>query len=333
MTNKKAFEIQFNWIFILVAGAAILLFFTVVVAKQKVISDTSAKAVALKSIESIIAGAGASTDTITKVKMPNSNIEFGCGRISIGGISKQYPSMVLFAPVAVKGDNIITQTLPFNAPYRAINLLFMTSDNLRYVLIGDSNLAKEINKSLPSDLKKEFYPSISSAFANSNNYRVRFISFGDMTGFPSALQKMPDSDVTAIKITGDSEKGSIEFFQKEKNAWASKGTMPYIGKASLAGAVYADSIGLYECNMQNVFSRLRVISKLYIQRTERLRSSLSGSQAQCSQFYSNALIQLNRIYDSSSAFNKENADAISDAAGLLSSENKNTQIYSCAAIY
>lgn len=333
MRNKKAFEIQFNWIFILVAGAAILLFFTVVVAKQKGISDASTKAAALKSIDSIISGAGVSADTVTKAKIPNYNVEFGCGRISIGGVSKQYQGMVLFAPGVAKGGNLITQTIPFSAPYRATNLLFMTSDKLRYVLVGNSDIAKEINKSLPSDLKKEIYPSIPASFADSSNYRVRFISFGNMIDFPSALQKMPDSDVTAIKITGDSEKGSIEFFQKEGNAWASKGTMPYIGKASLMGAVYADSIGLYECNMQNVFSRLRIISNLYIQRTESLRSSMSGSQTQCNQFYSNALIQLNRIYASSLVFSTANIDVISDAAGLLSSENKNAQIYSCASIY
>lgn len=333
MRNKKAFEIQFNWIFVLVAGAAILLFFTVIVAKQRTISDTSTKAVILKSIESIIAGAGVSADTVTKAKIPNSKVEFGCGRISIGGVSKQYSSLILFAPGSVKGDNIITQTLPFSAPYRAANLLFITSDKLRYVLVGDSDIAREINKSLPSDLKKELYPLIPASFANSNNYRVRFISFGNMIDFPSALQKMPDSDVTAIKITGSIEKGLIEFFQKEGNAWASKGAMPYIGKASLMGAAYADSIGLYECNMQNIFSRLKILTNLYIQRTEKIKSSQPERQAQCNQFYSNALTQLNRIYASSSAFNKENVDSMSDAAGLLSSENKNTQIYSCASIY
>lgn len=333
MRNKKAFEIQFNWIFILVAGAAILLFFTAVVVKQKSISDASTKAVVLKSIDAIITGASLVADATKPESIPSSKIDVECNRVSVGGVSKSYQNLILFSPGSIVGNEFRWQTLAFSAPYRATNLLFMTSDKLRYVLIGDSSLAKEINKSLPSDMKKEFYQSIPSAFANSNNYKVRFIAFGSMIGFPGVLQKMPDSDVTAIRIAGDIEKGSVEFFQKEGNAWASKGTMPYIGKASLMGAVYADRIETYECNMQNVFSRLRIISSIYLQRTESLRSSLSGGQTQCSQFYSNALTQLNRIYASSLAFSTANVNSISDAAGLLSSENTNARIYSCALIY
>ena len=61
--NKKGFEIQFNWIFVLVAGTAIILFFTVVVIKQKNVSETSTKATILKSMEAVITGASVSTDT------------------------------------------------------------------------------------------------------------------------------------------------------------------------------------------------------------------------------------------------------------------------------
>ena len=144
--NKKGFEVQFNWLFVLVAGAAILLFFTVVVAKQKSVSETSTKAAVLKSIEAIITGAGISSDTINTVNIPESDIEVGCGRVSIGGVSKQYQSLILFAPGFIRGSKIITQTLPFNAPYRATNLLYATSTGARYIIIGDTSLAGEINK-------------------------------------------------------------------------------------------------------------------------------------------------------------------------------------------
>ena len=50
MKNKKGFEMQFNWIFVLVAGMVILLFFTMVVVEQKGVSETTAKATVLKSM-------------------------------------------------------------------------------------------------------------------------------------------------------------------------------------------------------------------------------------------------------------------------------------------
>ena len=42
--DKKGFEIQFNWIFVLVAGTAILLFFSGIIIKQKDVSETTTKA-------------------------------------------------------------------------------------------------------------------------------------------------------------------------------------------------------------------------------------------------------------------------------------------------
>ena len=334
MTNKKAFEMQFNWLFVLVAGAAILLFFMVVVVKQKNVSETSTKATVLKSMEAIITGAGVSTDTINKIVIPNSDIEVSCGRISIGGVTKQYQNLILFAPGLIKGDRLITQTSSFSTPFRATNLLYMTSQQLRYIIIGDNSLAKEINRSLPSEIKKEFYIS-KPEIKNSNNYKVRFVIVGDMIEFPKALEKMPDADVTAVRINGDSEKGAIEFWQKEGNSWLSKGSSVYIGKSSLIGAVYADNPDLYECNMQNVFSRINLVTKIYAERTKILvqNSALSGRQVQCNQFYNNALAKLNSIFAASSSFNKENADAIVEHARSLTNENRNAQIYSCALIY
>lgn len=334
MMDKKAFELQFNWLFVLVAGAAILLFFTVVIIKQKSVSETSTKATVLKSIEAIITGAGVSTDTINKVEIPNSDIEVSCGRVSIGGVSKQHQNLILFAPSLVKGDKLVTQTLTFSVPYRATNLLYMTSPQIRYIVIGDTNLAKQINKSLPSELKKEFYQS-SPEINNSNNYKVRFVVFGDMIEFPKALANMPDSDVTALKVNGDSEKGTIEFWQKEGFSWLSKGMSSYIGKSSLIGAVHTDTFELYECNMQNVFARLNLVTKIYSDKAKKLvqKSVVSSRDIQCNQFYNNALGQLNNIFTASSNFNSENIGTLSEAAKLLANENKNAQIYSCTLIY
>lgn len=332
--NRKGFEVQFNWIFVLVAGAAILLFFSVVVVKQKNIAETSTKATVLKSIEAIIASAGVSTDTTNIISIPNSNIEVSCNRISLGAVSKQHENIILFAPGLLKGDKLITQTLSFSAPYRATNLLYMTSPQLRYIIIGSNNIAIEVNKTLPSDMKKEFYPALPD-IQNSNNYRVKFVIFGDMPEFPRQLSKMPDFDVTAIKVNGDAEKGTIEFWQKDGASWQSKGSSPYIGKSSLIGAVYSDDFESYECNMQNVFSRLNLVTRIYIDRTAKLgkESSSSAKQLQCSKIYSNSKSHLEAIYSASSKFSQQNANSISDSAKLLASENREAQLYSCTLIY
>lgn len=330
MMNKKAFEIQFNWIFVLVAGAAILLFFTAIVAKQKGVTETSTKATVLKSIEAIITGSSVSTDTTNTVNIADSNIEISCGRVSVGGISKQYQNLILFAPGLIKGDKLITLTLAFNMPYKATNLLYITSPQVRYIIIGNSNLAKEINKSLPSELKKEFYESMPT-IKNSNNYKVKFIVFENMIEFPKSLEKMPDSDVIAVKVNGDSEKGTIDFYQKDGTSWLAKGSTAYIGKQSLIGAVYVDTQEMYDCNMLNALSRLNLMTKIYSERTKKLMQA--SSSRDCSQVYNSALAKLNSIFAASSNFNRENIVTIAISAKSLAEENKNAQLYSCPLIY
>ncbi len=336
--KKKGFEIQFNWVFVLVAGAAILLFFTVFIYKQRTLSEVSTKTTILKSIEAIIIGAGVSTDTTRIVDVPNANIEVECNRVSIGGVSKQYQNLILFAPSLIKGDRLITQTLAFSLPYRATNLLYITSDKLRYIIIGDSEFAKEINKSLPSELKKEFYESDAfvASFRNLNNYKVRFIIFeNSVIDFPLALQNMQDSDVTALQISGDAKKGSINFYEKDGSTWQSKGNSLYIGKQALIGAVYSDTNESYECNMKHVFARLKLITKIYKDKTQKLHGTAS---IQCQDFYKKALPLLEEIDTEALklekfTFDQATFDSLTSAAEQLNNENKEAQKSSCTLIY
>jgi len=321
---------QFNWIFVLVAGTAILLFFTVVVVKQKNVSEMSTKATVLKSIEAIIIGASVGTDTTNIIDIPDSDIEVNCGRVSLGSISKQYQSLILFAPSSLKGDKLVTQTLAFSAPYRATNLLYITSPQLRYIIIGNNNIAREINKSMPSGIKKEFY-TLKPQVKNLNDYKVKFVIVGEMTDFPISLKNMQDPDVTAIRVDGDEKKGKVEFFQKDGDSWEPKGSSSYIGKASLMGAVHADTLESYECSMRNSFFRLNLITKIYEERAKKLTQAVSGIQ--CKQLYSSALNHLIKIREASSNFNEGNIDKISAAADSLASENKNMQVYSCPLVY
>lgn len=333
--KKKGFEIQFNWVFVLVAGAAILLFFTVFIYKQRTLSEVSTKTTILKSIEAIIIGAGVSIDTTRIVDVPNANIEVECNRVSIGGVSKQYQNLILFAPSLIKGDRLITQTLAFSLPYRATNLLYITSDKLRYIIIGDSEFAEEINKSLPTELKKEFYPS-STSVRNLNNYKVRFVVFENpMIDFPLALQNMQDSDVTALHISGDSKKGSIDFYGKNSNIWQLKGSSFYIGKQALIGAVYSDTNESYECNMKHVFARLKLITKIYKDKTQKLHGTAS---IQCQDFYNKALPLLEEIDTEALklekfTFDQATFDSLTSAAEQLNNENKEAQKSSCTLIY
>ena len=318
----------------MIAGAAILIFFTAIVVRQKNSSESTAKATILKSMESIISSASVSTDTTIIEDIPNSNIDVECDKISIGGVPHQYQNLILFAPATIKGDSLITQTLTFIVPYRSTNLLYVTSPSVRYVLIGGNDLAQKINKSLPVELKKEFY-NIVPTVKNTNNYKVRFVVFEDIDmGIINinALQKMQGNSVTAVKIIGDDKKGAIEFYQKEGNVLRLKGISSYIGKSSLIGAIYAETLEMYNCNMQNTFSRLKLVTNVYIDRTKKLKEA-EKNNVKCNEIYDNALDKLQIISRESLDFSTSKIDDLINAADSLASANNEAQVYSCPLIY
>ena len=75
MSKKGIVEIQFNWVLILAVGAVILLFFSVVIMKQKSISEVSISSIILKNLEGILSGAEVSIGTVNSVAIPKTKIK------------------------------------------------------------------------------------------------------------------------------------------------------------------------------------------------------------------------------------------------------------------
>ena len=340
MKNKKAFEIQFNWIFVLIAGAAILIFFASIIIKQKSITQSSTNIEMLKQMESIISGASVSTDTIVPLEIPNFDIKVSCNKVSIGYSSSQYQNLILFAPSLIKGNKLVSQSMAFREPYRSTNLLFITSTQVKYILIGRDDIFKEINRTLPAELDKgtfELYDP--SKIRNTNNYKIKFVFFNVNvpSSLPTSLENIPDSDVTAIKITGDIEKGVIGFYKKSGNSFTLSESSAYIGKSSMIAAIYAENQEMYTCNMNNVFSRNSLVTKVYQGKTRNLMANTA--RPDCRQIYSDSLPYLNRIETASlrlaasQRIDISDINEISSASKSLASQNEEAQKFSCPQIY
>ena len=233
MNNKKGvIELQFNWIFILIAGAVILIFFGYLVTTIRGTAEEKTSTTVLSNLETILTGAGVSTGTINFIKLPKSEVEISCERFSIGDLRRTIESDVIFAPRKIKGRDLMTWTLEWAVPYRVNNFLYLTSPQVRYVLVFDGtfgsnseSLMLKINESLPEEINKEIVKTsgaasfpLYSSIKDLNNYEVRFIFFNlDPTiTIPSELSNMNDKDVTALKIDASLIEGVgvLTFYQK-----------------------------------------------------------------------------------------------------------------------
>jgi hypothetical protein len=325
--SKKSFEIQFNWIFVLVAGAAIIFFFSTVIIKQKNASDFSAKTDVLRSFESIIAGAESSLDTTSIIDLPESEISIQCGTISIGTVSRQYSNLVIFAPGALKGTRFITQTSQFNIPYRASNLLSVTSANLNYVLVGTDSLTKKINATMPKELRKETRSS-QSGIRSTNSYKTRIVVVNPSASPPN-VPYIPrvGEEVSVLEIkSGDENKGELIFYSKPSSTstWEKQLETKYTSFGMLMSAVYSDH-EIYKCSSANALRRAATVTQVYIKRTQ----ALSASNPDCVQIYSRATTELNAIKTKTES---GNMDIMANAVALRI-VNSDARKMSCPLIY
>src|SRR3989338_411247 len=116
--KKRAVEIQFNWLFVLIIGAIILILFSGIIMRQKNISETSKNVFLLNNLDAIFSGSEVSQGTVNIVKIPETKIEFRCNRYSIGKLSKQLQVMNVFPHSVLEGNQLIAMTLDFSIPYR-----------------------------------------------------------------------------------------------------------------------------------------------------------------------------------------------------------------------
>lgn len=149
---------------------------------------------------------------------------------------------------------------------------------------------------------------------------------------------MPDKDMSAIKISGDNKKGTIEFFQKKRDSFLPMGASSYIGISSLLGAIYADTLESYECNMANAFTRHKIVTRIYKGKTSGLVNTQS-IKSDCNHIYNDAMGNLNTIeqksanIETSQHLDLANINEIERAARELSDKNKDIQKFSCPRIY
>ena len=78
MVNKKGFEMQFHWIFVLIAGAIILIFFFSLTQKQKSLSEERLAITLSTDIEAIFTGAIQAKGTAQLLRIPQPGIAFSC---------------------------------------------------------------------------------------------------------------------------------------------------------------------------------------------------------------------------------------------------------------
>src|SRR3989344_9535022 len=147
-TSKKGqIEVTFNWVYVLIAGAVIILFFVGIAVKQKASSEKTLSGDIVRIMESIFASAGASEKTKNSIDvsgLADYTLQFSCDKgvseFSIKETASQRRQNAIdpsFSLADVKTTRLLLWSLPYKLPFKVIDFLFISSSNTKYVLLGE----------------------------------------------------------------------------------------------------------------------------------------------------------------------------------------------------
>lgn len=357
--KKGVISIQFNWIFVIIAGAVILLFFFGVVQWQKGLSEAKVNVAVLTNLDTIFTGAKVTKSSTNIITMPNTEVKFDCSNYYIGITKKQIKGRTIFAPDLIIGTKILTHTLSWDVPFRVTNFLYLTSPQIRYILVQDpaippsGRLLSEINKSLPPKYMriegkevlamnyeiwdKNFLASVQ----DENNYKVKFIFFNTPVEDAALtnLRSMSDKDVTAIEIN---EPNEIIFYEKDDSSFLLQGTSYYLGNEASIAAIFSEDGEMYNCSIQKAFKQLAIISEIYRNRSYNLMKyyiGLTPANMRCGELdHKNAALKLDTIsgHAESISIGSDVKNEIERLVGEISElqfYNNNANLHSCVLVY
>ncbi len=279
MRRDGQIQIGFNWIFVLIAGAVILLFFAGIIVKQKSVAESQLNQEVVSLLDSIFVAAQAADKTTTVLPLRGLEtevLEFDCEEgvsyFSIEGSGFREENAVdpLFAPAEVRGDRLFLMSLPYDFPYKVADFLMITDPNHRYVVVGTFTPFVEefLNQTegFTVDYAIDSFEGVT--VAKEDTVRVVDTDGGFVVNggsVPGVFSSLEDGRVSAVSFTPS----NVRYYQKKGNTWSLLGESPLLlsgGKRDAAkyAAIFAENDAVYWCGMEKMLKRMGFVSQVYV---------------------------------------------------------------------
>jgi hypothetical protein len=284
--NKKAVEMQFHWIFILIAGALILGFFFSFALKQRAVGQERLQYTLISQVDDILAKSQLKGGTAQHIPTPRQGIGFSCTTgcdcaFQIDNAQRQF-NLPIFSPSLIKGQDTFIWSMEWEQPYRVTNFLFLTNPDHKYYLVYDpanglsSKLHSEITKNIPPPItqNKEIvtqfnYQNVTVGELSSleeEDFEHKFIFIHTNPIVPTDFNKVA---AQAIKI----DETKITFLSKTKrqNTFQENDIQRHIGLTSIYAAIFAQDGAMYTCGIEHALGKLATTSKVLAQRAAEIQ--------------------------------------------------------------
>lgn len=303
--NKKAFEMDFAWVFAIIVGAIILVFaiyfaYNLVKLNEKE-SNTKAAREFVNILDplqtSIEEGKMQKITTYEEIKMYNEcyeDGEFGSNLIRVSTRKKfgsgggeltwtksggdiRTNSHYLFSKEETIGNEFYFFVLPFSIPYKTADLMIVYSG--KYCFVSPPDNIEEIINGLGGE-NKNLYVEKSVSGCENDATKVCFVNSGDCDVLVRGNCNYPGcQDIY--------ESGSVS----SKDEEGENKEVMYVGNL-LYPAIFGDE-EIYECNVKRIMKRNNLLTELYIEKSKFISSK------GC---LTNFLLELTLLYDMTKNF-------------------------------
>lgn len=299
LTKRGIVEVQFNWIFIMIAGGLILFFFMTVISYQQQLSKNKLGVELASQLELIFSGRGVSPGAKQPIDVADVPMQFECNEYRVMDQRIASGNVLIFAPAEIFTRKLMTITMSFDVPFRTNTFIMMTSPQIKYYFIGFTETMKEkINNTLEFPLAPEGeridYQFVEfekvSELKYENNPFVKFVfnlpvqqavddPIHDLPTLPASFAEVDNAKVSAVVVNEnlvDEQTSPLFFYAKEAGQLVPEigltaETTPHtFGFASFIGAVFAKDGMMFSCVMNRALRRTKLTIDVYQGRYERI---------------------------------------------------------------
>jgi hypothetical protein len=347
MMNKRAIELQFHWIFILIAGAVIIAFFFSVAQKQQSLSERKLSVTLAAQMDAIFTGAIENKGTAKPLVTPQPGIAFSCTKFCecnyyVGGHPTPFGEKILFAPALLQEQDATAWAVEWKLPFRILNVLLLTNPRIKYYLVHDPELPDsqrlhaKVAKALPKEINVEVLslPAYINDVAPGGDQHTRFVFLATQQPNLAGLNtRFEDEDVSGVWLRSETE---AVFYEKTEPGSLDFGTRaaPVAGDALLYGAIFAADRQMYDCMVKSAFARMSMIAGVQARRAQELKDALFLDKPECAY----DVQQMEDIAHKAGVLSKDTdaRDALSIILGAQSElrrQNDNLVQQSCPELY
>lgn len=312
---KKGFAISFKWMFSMIAGVIILVFFIRFAFLQTGMNEKLEDREILASLSDQLESFSIAAKSNKEIDIGKEvNIKFRCENLSIGMYSKEM-NKVIFAR-DISGRKINAWTLSWKYPFRTGNFFYLSDDKTKYYFFTYTN-----------DLRYEQVPSRFNKIIKTNfdleevkrsvGENKAVLVFFNRPNFDASLD-----NIKAVYI--DEDAGKVLFYNEGKESF-------FFGDELLYGAIFTADYEEYKCLLSNSIKRLKEIAYIYKDKAEKLKIKSNN----CRSIYTNIINYINGFNFDGLIYNMDisGRDRLNEFNSRLNEQNKELNRNDCATLF